>query len=415
MKDKIKDIQKAFIGACLFAPSYYFKVNDTVTPEMIKEPVHRKIYEVLSDYYTEHQSRDFTLIASMVDNEKVTASYLRQLSKGVNHGNIEIYAKQIKEAYHKETFVSLLNEAQLELPTEDIDTIFSKLEDNFKKLIESQSDKSAHISHSTEEALKFIYNAREFQVSGIDTGYHDFNCVSGGFQPGDQLVLAARPGMGKTTLMLNHLLHVARQGVPVVLFSMEMPKIQINQLLASIITGISTEDFRSGHVTDQDMEKIEDAFMQIRKLPIFLYDSVNKIDQIIPIVKHLKRKVRIRMVFIDYLQLIQGNEKLTRNSQLEQISGKLKQLALSEGITNVILAQLNRSVETRTNKRPLASDLRDSGSIEQDCDILALLYRESYYYPDSEDDKTEILIRKNRMGRICTLLRRFENRKFIEA
>jgi len=255
-------------------------------------------------------------------------------------------------------------------------------------------------------------------LTGIDTGFEDLNHITGGWQRTDQVVIAARPGMGKTTMAINHAIAAARDGKKVAIFSIEMSKVQLTLVFISILTGIDTEEMRNGTINEKQYNKISETIQQLGQLPIFVYENIPVLEDIISRARLLNRKHGLDLIIIDYLQMLRTikSDGMNRNSELEYISRKLKELAGNSdvGCTNILLAQLNRGVESRADKRPMISDLRDSGGIESDADMIITMYRENYYDQDAVTDETEYIIRKNRMGRLATLIRYYENRTFTE-
>ncbi|MDQ3891603.1 MAG: replicative DNA helicase, partial [Actinomycetota bacterium] len=258
------------------------------------------------------------------------------------------------------------------------------------------------------ERIQRLYEA-EGEVTGVETGFEDLDRLTTGFHKSDLVVLAARPAMGKTAMALNAIWHAAgARGLPVAIFSLEMSKEQLVQRLISQITRIRTQDLRSGNVRAEDWPKLVRGIAEVSRAPIWIDDTAGVT------LMEMRAKVRrlasrlsaqdetpLSLVVVDYLQLMvgQGVRSENRQQEIAEISRGLKVLARDLDVPVLAVAQLSRAVEQRHDKRPLLSDLRDSGAIEQDADMVMFLYRDEYYNPDSDDKGiAEIIVGKHRNG-----------------
>ncbi|UZK64371.1 replicative DNA helicase [Mycoplasma mycoides subsp. capri] len=249
-------------------------------------------------------------------------------------------------------------------------------------------------------------------ISGVPTGYNYLDLVTSGWQESDFIILAARPSVGKTAFSLNLAFNAAMQKYPVAFFSLEMPAEQLTQRLFTRLTSVDSTNLRTGKgLSKQNWEKIQIAKEKLEEIPIYI-DATPGIStqEIRSKLYKMKRDHNIKLCFIDYLQLIVGSQNKDRQNEVSEISRQLKQIARETSIPIICLSQLSRRAETREDKRPMLSDLRDSGAIEQDADIVAFLYRDDYYKKDLTDldkEKTELILAKHRNGATGTVLLRF--------
>ncbi len=413
------EIQKSFIGAILINPNAFYETEGVVSAKMLESRL-ETIYSRLAEWYSQGKEIDFPLFVKDLNSytkENYTLSDLMEFRSYSKSQNAIEYATAIKNQFEKGLAQSYLENALIDLEEKTPLETFTSLESQYKELEKSEDSQNSHISASYVEAMDRIHNAKENKgLSGVDSGFADFNKLNGGFQATDQIILAARPGMGKTSLAANYILNAAKKNHPVLFFSLEMSKTQIFHLLCAIETGISTDKMRSGELNDCEVQRITKAMEDINELPIFIYDNVISLDQIILKSRLEKRKHGIQLMVLDYLQLVSSTKKnQPRHEMISEVSRRLKLLAGPGDCNwcNLVLSQLNRSVESRGDKRPMISDLRESGAIEQDADMIKMLYREGYY--TGQESQTELLILKNRHGRVATLIRDFKNRKFIES
>jgi replicative DNA helicase len=264
------------------------------------------------------------------------------------------------------------------------------------------------------EMIQRLYE-QEGEVTGVESGFEDLDQKTTGFHKSDLVILAARPAMGKTALALNVIWHAAGvKGLPVAIFSLEMSKEQLVQRLISQTTRIKTQDLRSGNVKAEDWPKLVRGVAEVSRAPIWIDDTAGiTLMEMRAKIRRLASRLNaqtnadgqsgapLSLVVVDYLQLMigQGNRSENRQQEVAEISRGLKVLARDLDVPVLAVAQLSRAVEQRHDKRPLLSDLRDSGSIEQDADMVMFLYRDEYYNPDSDDKGiAEVIVGKHRNG-----------------
>jgi replicative DNA helicase len=257
-------------------------------------------------------------------------------------------------------------------------------------------------------------HAQRGDRTGVTSGFADVDDYTAGFQKGNLIIVAARPAMGKTSLALNMALFGAREEAsPVAVFSLEMTKQELVERLISSDAGIDASKLRRGAIEGKDWERIGNSIGRLNELPLYLDDSgAVTVGEIRSRLRRLKSTHGLAIAYIDYLQLVRPSalgRNVNRNEELSEICRTLKATAKDLEIPIVALAQLNRAVETRQDKRPMLSDLRDSGAIEQEADIVTFLYRDAYYNKETspEPDLTELIFAKHRNGRVGTVKLRF--------
>jgi replicative DNA helicase len=263
------------------------------------------------------------------------------------------------------------------------------------------------------EVASSITRAIDGEKSGIPTGVYDLDeLLVGGLHPSDMVIVAARPSMGKTAFALHCAATIAKTGLPVGFFSLEMSGAQLALRLLAAESGVESVKLRMGAISDSEVASLTEAMQSLASLPLYICDAPN------PNVEQMRLKSKTLMarhggklgaIFVDYLQLMDGKGD-NRVLELSKITRSLKQLARELQVPVVVLSQLSRGVESRNDKRPGLSDLRDSGSIEQDADIVLFLYREEYYSPETETERgiTEAIVRKHRNGPIGTVKMLFD-------
>ena len=295
--------------------------------------------------------------------------------------------------------------------TEKLESIMERAE---KKIFEITQKRSVgefvSIKQVVLNALDKIEAASQTKgnVTGIATGYYDLDYKTSGFQPSDFILIGARPSMGKTALVLNLADHIAiRNKVPTVIFSLEMSKEQLVNRMLAMEARVDAQAIRSGDLNDSDWEKLVESANDIGKSGLIIDDTPGiSIGELRSKCRKYKMEYDLQLVIIDYLQLMTGDGKTdSRQQEVSEISRSLKALARELHAPVIALSQVNRACETRPDHRPIMSDLRESGSIEQDADVIMFLYRDEYYNKDSEDNKgkAELIIAKQRNGPIGTV------------
>ena len=297
------------------------------------------------------------------------------------------------------------------LGRDPLETILADTEKKIFDLLQSRS--SGDFVPIRQVALNVLENIEKASktketVTGVPTGFIDLDYKTSGFQPSDFILIAARPSMGKTAFVLNVVDHVAvKKGIPCMVFSLEMSKEQLVNRMLSMESNVDSQKLRTGTLTDSDWDAVVEGVGIIGGSKLIIDDTPGiSISELRSKCRKMKLEHGLGMVIIDYLQLMTGSGKSSDNRQQEisEISRSLKALAREMQAPVVALSQLSRACETRTDHRPMLSDLRESGAIEQDADVVMFLYRDDYYNKDSEmKDMAEVIIAKQRNGPIGTV------------
>ena len=417
MNNRKNELERAIIGSILISRNNYFENERELGSYLFSDPICSQAFELSQAAYSKGDICDMHLIANSIDN--CNYSDLRLMVDDCRPSNLKEYIVSLNQVNEEIAFQNVLLES-LNKEGDSVEEKISFLENKLRPiLLKDESIADLHVSKQVRNNIDALYNAVETKgMSGIDTGIPQLNDITGGLQATDLIILAARPGMGKTTLAINIALNAAKKGHKVLVFSLEMSTKQILDLIASIETNIDTTRIRNGNISPSQLTELESEFNKLIDLPLFIVDNKIKLSQIIQTARIAKRKYGIEMIIIDYLQLIDSgikNDSMT--NKVGHISRSLKVLAGSSDCNtcNLVLSQLSRAVESRADKRPLLSDLRDSGAIEQDADMVQFLYREEYY-TDGENSNAELIISKYRHGKSgVNIPLKMNHRKFTEA
>ena len=417
------EAEKSVLGGIFLKPDIFGDVVEILHPNDFYKNGHKLIYEAMRDIYNSGAGIDpIVVVNKLKKNEKFDELVGEQLlfdiiSDVPTAANIIEYAKIVKE---KATLRRLgeVGTKIVELAYEgyeEVDNILDKAEGMIFKISENVDSKDL-VSLKDVIAQEFVRLEKVYQnkgvATGISSGFSDFDQMTSGFHPSDLIILAARPAMGKTAFALNLALNAAMKSKKgVLLFSLEMSSSQLLQRLLSIEAGIGLQKIRNGFLDPDDWGKLGLASMKLSNSEINIADLPNvNVLEIRAIARRLKAAGKLDMIIIDYLQLIKGNSTRGDNRQQEisEISRALKGIARELDIPIIALSQLSRATEQRADRRPMLSDLRESGAIEQDADMVMFLYRDDYYNEDSEDKGlTEVIIGKQRNGPVGTIKLRF--------
>ncbi|MFU0799972.1 MAG: replicative DNA helicase [Xylanivirga thermophila] len=379
---------------------------------------HREIFDAILNIYDRGAPVDLiTLIEELRQRGTIEAvggtKYITDLSMTVpSTANIGFYIKIIEEKSILRKLIKASSEIVKDsyVAQEDVDIILDNAE---KKIFDILQRKSTRDFESIKTVLLETYSKIEDmsrnkgKIIGVPTGFIDFDQRTSGLQPSDFVLIAARPSMGKTTFALNIAQYAAvREKVPVAIFSLEMAKDQLVQRMLSAESNVELQKIRTGELDEEDWLKLVQAAGPLSQAPIFIDDTPGmSVMEIRSKARRLKLEHGLGMIVIDYLQLMSGRGKTeSRQQEISEISRSLKALARELDVPVVTLSQLSRAPEARTDHRPMLSDLRESGAIEQDADVVVFLYRDEYYNPDSEKKNiAEVIISKQRNGPTGTL------------
>lgn len=415
------EAERSVLGSMFLSKYAIQKATDSLSANNFYLEKNGKIFDVLKEMYNNHIAIDITTLSNELKNKNLLKEiggieYLAEIMEEVpTASNIDHYIKIVQD---KSILRNLINEATNivtlgytnELSVEDT---LDKAESRILNVVKNR--RSAEFKNMPEVLTSFQQNlellaANKGKISGLSTGFYDIDNLTNGLKPSELIILAARPSMGKTALALNIATNVATSGKSVIVFTLEMPAEQLISRMVSSVGQINAQKLQNGDLQNQDWKRVNEAMSRLGETTIYIDDSPGVT---IGDIKAKSRRVaasdeNLALIVIDYLTLIDGGGKYSGNRQQEvsEISRALKTLALELKIPILTLAQLSRSPETREDKRPNLSDLRESGSIEQDADIVAFIYRDDYYNPASKIDdnmsRSEVIIRKNRSGKIGT-------------
>ncbi len=409
------EAEASLLGAILIDGDAIVKIADAIDARDFFDPRHRHIYEAALALYEKHQPIDVLTLSDQLKNNGLLeaiggAGYLTELTNFVpTASHVEQYADIVAQKALRRRLIKasqdivalgfdeskvlreLIDEAEMSLfevsqshVKQNVVSLEAILAESFDRLDELHKDKN--------------------KIRGIPTGFRDLDKILAGLQRSDLSILAARPSMGKTALMLNLAHNVAVQSKePVLIFSLEMSKEQLVDRLLSMESGVDAWALRTGNLTDADFEKIGQAMGTLSEAPIYIDDTPGIT------VADLRTKARreahrhpLGLILVDYLQLMSGSHAgndFNRVQEISEISRGLKGVARELNVPLMAASQLSRSVESRSPQIPQLSDLRESGSIEQDADVVAFIYREEYYNPETDRKNiTDILVKKHRNG-----------------
>lgn len=409
------EAEQAVLGAMLISTDAVAEAVELLEPDDFYRTAHRVVFSAMQRLYQDGQPIDvITTTAALTADEATLESvggveYIAELAASIPTALHTVqYANIIKEKALMRRIITVSTQIA-EQGYDSEQTASELLAEAERRILElSQYRKARDFTHisdvleSTFDRIEQLY-ASEGQLTGVPTGYSELDHMTSGFQKSDLIIVAARPSVGKTAFALNVGQNVAvRAGLPVAIFSLEMSKDQLVQRMLCAEAYIDGHKLRNGTLDDEDWPKLSMGVSTLSNAPIYIDDSPGiTVPEMRSKLRRLKLEHGLGFVVIDYLQLIQGRRSSGENRQQEisEISRTLKGLARELEVPIVALAQLSRSVEQRQDKRPMLSDIRESGSIEQDADIVAFLYRDDYYDPESEKKNIiEIIIAKQRNG-----------------
>jgi replicative DNA helicase len=417
--------EEAVLGSLLLDRDAIIKVAPFLRSEDFYREAHGTIFGAVLELYNRREPGDpVTLSAELERHGRLESiggsSYLINLvNRTPTAVHIEYYAHIVERTSVLRRLISAGGEIAALGYSEDQET--AMVLDKAEQILFSVSQRTATEDFaSIEQVLSDYYDRIESiqhnpgGTTGVPTGFHDLDEVTGGLQQSDLIIMAARPGVGKSSLALGIAYNAAARGRRVGVFSLEMSREQLVQRLLAVETGVDSQQLRLGYLTDEDWHTVSDAIGRLAQMPIYFDDSAGlTIHEVRSKSRRLEAEVGVDMLIIDYLQLMQGTARRDGNrvQEVSEISRNLKMLARELNIPIIACAQLSRAVESRTSHIPMLSDLRESGSIEQDSDIVMFIHREEMYNPDTEKKGiAEIHIAKHRNGPLATIPLRFFTR-----
>ncbi|HAO20255.1 MAG: replicative DNA helicase [Desulfobacteraceae bacterium IS3] len=427
------EAEESLLSAILMDNDTLLDVIEILSPQDFYKTAHQHIFETILELSQKSDPIDLITLANLLKKKGKLediggASYLARLIDAVPMAlNAPNYAKIIREKARLRRLIEKASEITRRCfeDREDMEEIIDFAENAIFKISEDRINPSFYpiskIIESNIDALEERQGSNAL-VTGIPTGYTDFDRMTAGLQKSDLIILAARPSMGKTAFALNIARNVAVDAeVPVAVFSLEMSKEQLSMRMLCSEARVDSSRLRGGFFSKEDWVRLTDAAGMLSEAPIFIDDSASiSAMEIRAKARRLKMEKDLGLIVIDYLQLMRGRADAERRDlEISEISRSLKALAKELNVPVVALSQLNRKLEERGDKRPILSDLRESGSLEQDADVVAFIYRDEVYNKDEnnpERGKAELIISKQRNGPIgivpltfLNIYTRFEN------
>ena len=440
MPPQALDLEEVVLGAMMIDKKGVDEVIDILHPEVFYKEAHQHIFEAIHTLFEDGEPIDLLTVSNQLKKDvKLDKAggefYLVQLTQKVSSSaHIEFHARIILQKYIQRSLIKISNEI-IEDSYDETTDVFDLLDNAEAKLYEITQ---GNIKRSSETAQNLLIQAKKRieeiankeGLSGIPSGFTRVDKLTSGWQPSDLIIIAARPGMGKTALTLSMARNMAvDHSIPVAFFSLEMSSVQLITRLISSETGLSSEKLRTGNLEKHEWEQLNVKVKGLEKAPLFIDDTPSlSIFDLRAKARRLASQHGIKLIMVDYLQLMTAGGSLkggNREQEISTISRNLKALAKELNVPVIALSQLSRAVETRGgSKRPLLSDLRESGAIEQDADIVSFIYRPEYYKIEEWDDEertptegqAEFIVAKHRNGGLDEIklkfvghLGRFEN------
>ncbi|HHY98930.1 MAG TPA: replicative DNA helicase [Firmicutes bacterium] len=407
------EAEQSTLGSMLLDKDAIATAFEILLPEDFYKEAHRLIYEAILSLYDKGQPVDVVTVTEQLRRqnalEKVGgASYITTLVNFVpTAANVGYYARIVKDKSILRSLVTagteiaaIGYEAQ-----EDVESALDMAEQLIFRIAQKRGSEGVvdikSVLIESFERIEYLY-AHKGGVTGVPSGFMDLDQLTSGFQPSDVIIVAARPSMGKTTFALNIAEHVAvREKIPVLVFSLEMSREQVAQKMLCSAAGVDNQRLRTGFLKDSDWSKLSNALGVLSEAPIFIDDTPGiSVMELRAKARRTKAQYGLGLVIVDYLQLLHArNRSESRQQEVSEISRALKSLAKELNVPVIALSQLSRAAEQNPKAVPRLANLRESGSLEQDSDVVIFLYREDYYEQETENkDITEVIIAKQRNG-----------------
>ena len=414
------EAEQSVIGAVLLDQEAIITASEILVAEDFYNPQFRTLYNAMIALYQEGRPADLVTLQNKLKEQEVPAELCSVefisgiISSVPTSANIKYYADIVKEKAVLRRLIrvseSITNECYQD--TENLDQLLEKTEKQIFDVVQNRSTSDfVPIRQVALETLESIQNAAKTvgAVTGISTGFYDLDARTAGLQKSDLILIAARPSMGKTAFVLNIAETVAiKNNIFTAIFSLEMSRVQLAKRLISMNSKVDSQHIRVGNLADEEWGKLTESTILLGESSLVIDDTPGiSIAQLRSKCRKLKLENNLGLVIIDYLQLMSGSgsrKNESRQQEISDISRSLKARAREIDCPVIALSQLSRAVESREDKRPMLSDLRESGAIEQDADVVMFIYRDEYYHKDSEEKGvTEIIIGKQRNGPTCTI------------
>jgi len=414
------EAEKAVLGAMLIKKDAIIEVQEILRPEDFYREAHKVAYEAMLKLTDSEEAVDIVTLTEELRKEEQLervggVRFVTDIANTVpTAANISYHAKIVKEKAELRRLIDAAT-AIAAAAYEDTDEVANIMDEAEKRILAVAAGQSNDgfepmkaILLRTFDRINDLYESKG-NITGISTGFKDLDHITSGLQPSDLVLVAARPSMGKTAFTLNMASYIGLHNLgTVAFFSLEMSKEQLMQRMLCSEGGIDAQRLRTGQLEDEEWTRLVETANRLNSAPIYIDDTAGiTVMEMRSKARRLKAEHGLSVIFIDYLQLMQGRASKNsdnRQQEISEISRSLKALARELSVPVIALSQLSRSVESRQVKRPMLSDLRESGSLEQDADIVMFLYREDYYDKDTEAKNiTEVIIAKHRNGPVDTI------------
>ncbi len=417
-----QEAEEAVIGSMLLDQEAVVLAAEKLNENDFYNARYRILFSAIVDLFHEGRPADLVTLVDKLHEKNASedicsVEFLGNIVSAVpTSANIRYYADIVEQKSQLRSLIRTTEEIANRC-YQDSSNIAELMEDTERNIFElvqgrASSENFTPIKEIALETLESIQSAAQNSgtVTGISTGFRDLDYRTAGLQPSDLILIAARPSMGKTAFALNIAEYVAMiNHVPTAIFSLEMSKVQLAKRLVSMNSRVDSQNIRTGTLEDDEWAKITESSIILGESSLFIDDTGSiSINELRSKCRKLKMENGLGLVIIDYLQLMSGNngnKNISRQQEISDISRSLKSLARELNCPVIALSQLSRKVEEREDKRPILSDLRESGAIEQDADVVMFLYRDEYYTKDASTQKgvTEVIIGKQRNGPTCTV------------
>ena len=418
------EAEQSVLGSCLHSTEAIAKALEVLTEEDFYKAANKKIFIVMREQFEANEPIDVLALADRLRKKdeldniggleylSLLEDYVPTATAVTHHAKILREKKILRDLI--QTATDIVSNSYSD--KEDVDTLLDKAEQSIFEISERRTKPSffklPDVIRENVSNLEKL-SMKPGMVTGISCGFTDLDNMTAGFQQSDLIILAARPSMGKTSLALDIARFVSlHEGIPTAMFSLEMSKQQLGVRLLCSQARVDSSKVRTGYLAKSDWPKVHEAGRRLSEAKMFIDDSAAlTVLDVRARARRLAAEQPLGLIIIDYLQLMQGRgNSESRQLEVSEISRGLKALAKELNVPILALSQLSRAVESRTDKRPMLSDLRESGSIEQDADVVMFIYRDVVYNPETDDPgKTEILVRKQRNGPIGDVRLHFEN------
>ena len=404
--------ERSVLGSVLLENHAIDEIADILRPEHFYSDIHQSIYAAILRLHEANRRSDIVTLAEELDarlqlEDIGGAPYLIEILETVPHAaHAKYYAEIVRDKWIQRSLTNVCTEILRDCydGSDDTADVLQRAEQGIFQILENQESGAKLSMDEIMLATLDRINARagkEGSISGLSTGFEELDRQTNGFQPSEFIIIAARPSMGKTAFVCNVAEYVAGAGeTATLIFSLEQSKLELAERFLCIRARLDGHRLRKGQLEPAERHALMQASSELSELPLFIDDQPGRtVGQISAICRRLKRRNNLGLVIIDYLQLIESDDKrASREQQIAQITRRLKGIAKECELPVIALSQLNRGVELREDKRPRLADLRESGAIEQDADIVMFLHRPDAYNPDDRPGLAEIVVAKHRSG-----------------